>query len=216
MTKAPKKVRPQRRRSRTRRRSTRLRSIRWSVCAAETLSMPRKPCSKRRSASRKSPSSNGSRSWANSERSSPGKARAPRSRATNGSTIPPGKPARLHQRLLQSYLAWGDAINAFVDKVDLNDQDRARAKLISQHSRRRAGADERHAVQSGRAEEAGRYRRSRASGRDCKTTSTTSSRTAACRRKSTPSHSRSARTSPPPRAPSCFATRSSSSSNISR
>src|SRR5208337_218834 len=44
---------------------------------------------------------------------------------------PAWKTSPLHQRLLQSYLAWGDAIHAFVDKVDLDDQERARAKLIS-------------------------------------------------------------------------------------
>ena len=44
---------------------------------------------------------------------------------------PAWKTSGLHQKLLQSYLAWGDAIHAFVDKVDLDDQDRARAKLIS-------------------------------------------------------------------------------------
>ena len=45
---------------------------------------------------------------------------------------PAWKSSGLHQKLLQSYLAWGDAVNTFVDKVDLNDQDRARAKLVSQ------------------------------------------------------------------------------------
>ncbi len=45
---------------------------------------------------------------------------------------PAWKSSPAHQRLLQSYLAWGDALNALVDKVDLGDQDRARAKLISQ------------------------------------------------------------------------------------
>lgn len=44
---------------------------------------------------------------------------------------PAWKTSGLHQKLLQSYLAWGEAIHAFVDKVDLDDQDRARAKLIS-------------------------------------------------------------------------------------
>ena len=44
---------------------------------------------------------------------------------------PAWKTSGLHQRLLQSYLAWGDAIHTFVDKVDLDNQDRARAKLIS-------------------------------------------------------------------------------------
>jgi polyhydroxyalkanoate synthase subunit PhaC len=45
---------------------------------------------------------------------------------------PAWKSNPAHQRLLQSYLAWGDALIALVDKVDLGDQDRARAKLISQ------------------------------------------------------------------------------------
>ena len=44
---------------------------------------------------------------------------------------PAWKTSGLHQRLLQSYLAWGEAIHAFLDKVDLDAQDRARAKLIA-------------------------------------------------------------------------------------
>src|SRR5271165_4564591 len=44
---------------------------------------------------------------------------------------PAWKSSSLHQKLLQSYLAWGEAIRAFVDKADLSDQDRARAKLIA-------------------------------------------------------------------------------------
>jgi len=44
---------------------------------------------------------------------------------------PAWKTSPLHQRLLQSYLAWGNAVHAFVDKVDLDDQERARAKLVS-------------------------------------------------------------------------------------
>ena len=44
---------------------------------------------------------------------------------------PAWKSSGLHQKLLQSYLAWGDAIRAFVDKVDLDDRDRARARLFS-------------------------------------------------------------------------------------
>jgi polyhydroxyalkanoate synthase subunit PhaC len=44
---------------------------------------------------------------------------------------PAWKSSRLQQKLLQSYLAWGEAIRALVDKADLSDQDRARAKLIA-------------------------------------------------------------------------------------
>ena len=44
---------------------------------------------------------------------------------------PAWKTSGLHQKLLQSYLAWGDAIHAYVDKVDLDEQDRARAKLVA-------------------------------------------------------------------------------------
>jgi len=44
---------------------------------------------------------------------------------------PAWRTSPLHQKLLQSYLAWADAITSYVDKVDLNDQDKARAKLIS-------------------------------------------------------------------------------------
>ena len=47
-------------------------------------------------------------------------------------TDPAWKSSALHQRMLQSYLAWGNAVNEFVGKVDLSDQDRARAKLFSQ------------------------------------------------------------------------------------
>ncbi|HZZ24426.1 MAG TPA: alpha/beta fold hydrolase, partial [Roseiarcus sp.] len=46
-------------------------------------------------------------------------------------TDPAWKTSRVHRKLLQSYLAWGDALTAFVDKVDLDEHDRARAKLIS-------------------------------------------------------------------------------------
>jgi polyhydroxyalkanoate synthase len=45
---------------------------------------------------------------------------------------PAWKSSTLHQRMLQSYLVWGNAVNEFVGKVDLSDQDRARAKLFSQ------------------------------------------------------------------------------------
>ena len=45
---------------------------------------------------------------------------------------PAWKSSTLHQRMLQSYLAWGNAVNEFVGKIDLSDQDRARAKLFSQ------------------------------------------------------------------------------------
>ena len=47
-------------------------------------------------------------------------------------TDPAWKSSALHQRMLQSYLVWGNAVNEFVGKVDLSDQDRARAKLFSQ------------------------------------------------------------------------------------
>src|SRR5271169_4804868 len=43
---------------------------------------------------------------------------------------PAWKSSGVHQRLLQNYLAWGEALNGFVDKVELGDQDKARAKLI--------------------------------------------------------------------------------------
>jgi polyhydroxyalkanoate synthase len=45
---------------------------------------------------------------------------------------PAWKTSGVHQRLLQSYLVWGEALNGFVDKVELGDQDKARAKLITQ------------------------------------------------------------------------------------
>jgi polyhydroxyalkanoate synthase len=45
---------------------------------------------------------------------------------------PAWKSSVLHQRVLQSYLVWGATVNEFIEKVDLDDQDRARAKLFSQ------------------------------------------------------------------------------------
>src|SRR5271157_1051279 len=44
---------------------------------------------------------------------------------------PAWKTSAVHRKVLQSYLAWSDAVSTFVDKVDLNEHDRARAKLIS-------------------------------------------------------------------------------------
>ncbi len=44
---------------------------------------------------------------------------------------PAWKTSAVHRKVLQSYLAWSDAVSKFVDKVDLNEHDRARAKLIS-------------------------------------------------------------------------------------
>ena len=36
-----------------------------------------------------------------------------------------------HRRLLQGYLAWGDALNGFIDKTSLGEVDKARARLIA-------------------------------------------------------------------------------------
>ena len=44
---------------------------------------------------------------------------------------PAWKTSRLHRTLLQSYLAWREAVHGFVDKVELSDQERARAKLVT-------------------------------------------------------------------------------------
>jgi len=44
---------------------------------------------------------------------------------------PAWKRSRIHRKLLQSYLAWSDALTTFVDKADLDERDRARAKLIT-------------------------------------------------------------------------------------
>lgn len=41
------------------------------------------------------------------------------------------KSSRLHQALLQSYLAWADAVSTYVEKIDIDDHDRARAKLFA-------------------------------------------------------------------------------------
>ncbi|MBR1301269.1 alpha/beta fold hydrolase [Bradyrhizobium sp. AUGA SZCCT0042] len=45
---------------------------------------------------------------------------------------PAWKSSPIHQKMLQSYLAWGNAVNEYVGKINLGDQDRARAKLFSQ------------------------------------------------------------------------------------
>ena len=41
------------------------------------------------------------------------------------------KNSGLHRQLLQSYLAWGDALNGFIDKTSLGDLDKARARFIA-------------------------------------------------------------------------------------
>jgi polyhydroxyalkanoate synthase subunit PhaC len=41
------------------------------------------------------------------------------------------KNSAAHRRLLQGYLAWGDAINKFIDQTSLSDIDKARAHLIA-------------------------------------------------------------------------------------
>ena len=149
-----------RRRSRTRRRSTRLRSIRWSACAARTSSTLRKPSSRRRSASRRSPS----KQWLSflgeiGKIVAGGEApRAPRP-ATNGSTIPPGKPAASHQRLLQSYLVWGEALIMASSTRSTSTIRTGSRETDYADPRRRPRSDERTDLQSGRPEEVGRYRR---------------------------------------------------------
>jgi polyhydroxyalkanoate synthase subunit PhaC len=45
---------------------------------------------------------------------------------------PTWKESWLHSRLLKAYLAWGDAVNGFVDKTSLSDIDKARAHLITE------------------------------------------------------------------------------------
>jgi polyhydroxyalkanoate synthase subunit PhaC len=45
---------------------------------------------------------------------------------------PAWKESWLHSGLLKAYLAWGDAVNGFVDKTGLSDIDRARAHLITE------------------------------------------------------------------------------------
>ena len=42
-----------------------------------------------------------------------------------------GKIAELHRQLLQAYLAWGDALNGFIDKTSLGEVDKARARFIA-------------------------------------------------------------------------------------
>jgi polyhydroxyalkanoate synthase subunit PhaC len=41
------------------------------------------------------------------------------------------KNSAIHRKLLQSYLAWGDAANRFIDETSLNDLDKTRAHLIA-------------------------------------------------------------------------------------
>jgi polyhydroxyalkanoate synthase subunit PhaC len=41
------------------------------------------------------------------------------------------KNSGLHHRLLQTYLAWGDALNGFIGKTSLGEVDKARARLIA-------------------------------------------------------------------------------------
>ena len=41
------------------------------------------------------------------------------------------KNSAAHRRLLQAYLAWGDALNGFIDKTSLNDIDKSRARLVA-------------------------------------------------------------------------------------
>jgi len=41
------------------------------------------------------------------------------------------KSSALHQGLLQAYLAWGEAVNGFIEKSSLSDIDKARAHLIA-------------------------------------------------------------------------------------
>jgi len=41
------------------------------------------------------------------------------------------KNSAAHRRLLQAYLAWGDALNGFIDKTSLGEVDKARARLIA-------------------------------------------------------------------------------------
>ncbi len=45
---------------------------------------------------------------------------------------PAWKTSAVHRALLQSYLALDEAVNAFVERLDLGQQEKARAKLISQ------------------------------------------------------------------------------------
>jgi polyhydroxyalkanoate synthase subunit PhaC len=45
---------------------------------------------------------------------------------------PVWKESSLHKSLLKAYLAWGEAVNGFVDKTSLSDLDKARAHLITE------------------------------------------------------------------------------------
>jgi polyhydroxyalkanoate synthase subunit PhaC len=41
------------------------------------------------------------------------------------------KSSKLHQALMQSYFAWADAVSTYVEKIDVDDHERARAKLFA-------------------------------------------------------------------------------------
>ena len=69
------------------------------------------------------------------------------------------KNSGLHRQLLQAYLAWGDALNGFIDKTSLGDLDKARARLIANIFIDAAVADKHAVEQSGRGEEVPRHRR---------------------------------------------------------
>ena len=116
----------------TRPQSIRLRSTRSSACAAQDFvdaTADRAQGGDHPAAPSRSIS--GSPFLATSAKPSCAKERAWSSRATSDSAIRRGRPSRIHRKLLQSYLAWSDAVTAFVDKVDLDEQDRARAKLVT-------------------------------------------------------------------------------------
>jgi polyhydroxyalkanoate synthase subunit PhaC len=74
------------------------------------------------------------------------------------------KSSKLHQALMQSYLAWADAVSTYVEKIDVDDHERAR-EAVRGYADRRACADKRPPHQSRRHEEVRRHRRREPLGR---------------------------------------------------
>ena len=69
------------------------------------------------------------------------------------------KNSGLHRQLLQAYLAWGDALNGFIDKTSLGEVDKARARFDCEYLHRRRFAHQHALEQSGRGAAVLRHRR---------------------------------------------------------
>ena len=69
------------------------------------------------------------------------------------------KNSGLHRQLLQAYLAWGDALNGFIDKTSLGDVDKGARSFDREYLHRRRFAHEHALEQSGRGAAVLRHRR---------------------------------------------------------